>query len=118
MDGTDSPSFPDVDGKCHKKLPHENHSNLTYHSDRKVGDMYPPDLLSDHRGECYAHTKAMMPQRNIRDQDDKLIAPHEIYSQLTEGTLFNAIINFETFVYRDQYPTKARFSLPYLVIFH
>ncbi|KAJ7730822.1 hypothetical protein B0H14DRAFT_3517988 [Mycena olivaceomarginata] len=78
MDRTDSPSFPDVD-------------------DRKVGDMYPPDLLSDHRGECYAHTKAMMPQRNIRDQDDKLIAPHEIYSQLTEGTLFNAIINFETF---------------------
>jgi hypothetical protein len=60
----------------------------------------------------------MIPQRNIRDQDDKLIAPHEIYSQLTEGTLFNVIINFEPFVYRDQYPAKARFPLPYPEIFH
>ncbi|KAJ7696875.1 hypothetical protein B0H14DRAFT_3905111 [Mycena olivaceomarginata] len=88
MDGMDGPLFPDVD-------------------DRKVGDMYPPGLLSDHRGECYAHTKVMMPECNIRNPDDKLIAPHEIYSQLTDGTLFNAIINFETFVYRDQYPTKT-----------
>jgi hypothetical protein len=80
--------------------------------------MYLPDLLSDHCGECYAHTKVMMPECNIRDPDDKLIAPHEIYSQLTDSTLFNAIINIETFVYRDQYPTKAHFSLPYLAIFH
>ncbi|KAJ6592101.1 hypothetical protein DFH09DRAFT_1073174 [Mycena vulgaris] len=47
--------------------------------DRKIGDTYAPDVLPDHR-----------------DENDNLIAPHELYSKLTEGTLFGAQISFET----------------------
>ncbi|KAJ7254601.1 hypothetical protein C8J57DRAFT_1722133 [Mycena rebaudengoi] len=67
--------------------------------ERQVGDTYDPNLLPDHRGSYFNHEEATLVQRDIRDHDDTLIAPHEIYSRLTEGTLFTALISFQTYVY-------------------
>ncbi|KAJ6485267.1 hypothetical protein DFH09DRAFT_1339789 [Mycena vulgaris] len=69
--------------------------------DRKIGDTYAPDMLPDHRGPYFAHEAAKLIQRDFRDENDNLIAPHELYSKLTEGTLFGAQISFETFVFHE-----------------
>ncbi|KAJ6618411.1 hypothetical protein B0H10DRAFT_2217715 [Mycena sp. CBHHK59/15] len=45
--------------------------------------------------------------RDHRDEDEKLIAPHELYSQLTEGTLFCARIRFETFIFKGDRASKV-----------
>ncbi|KAJ7795457.1 hypothetical protein B0H14DRAFT_3888221 [Mycena olivaceomarginata] len=55
--------------------------------ERKVGDTYPPSVLSDHRGPCFAHDKAVVTQRDYTDAEGNLIAPAELYSTLVEGTL-------------------------------
>ncbi|KAJ6620931.1 hypothetical protein B0H10DRAFT_2188317 [Mycena sp. CBHHK59/15] len=55
------------------------------HAERKIGDTYDPDLLPDHRGSYFDHRVSKLVQRDHRDEDEKLIAPHELYSQLTEG---------------------------------
>ncbi|KAJ7902536.1 hypothetical protein B0H14DRAFT_2555079 [Mycena olivaceomarginata] len=39
-------------------------------------------------------TKAKLVQRNIKDEDGMLIAPHKLYEKLTEGTLFIALVSF------------------------
>ncbi|KAJ7240097.1 hypothetical protein C8J57DRAFT_1527826 [Mycena rebaudengoi] len=68
-------------------------------TERRIGDTYDPNLLPDHRGPYFNHKDAKLIQRDIRDHDDTLIAPHELYSRLTEGTLFTALVSFETYVY-------------------
>ncbi|KAJ7236708.1 hypothetical protein C8J57DRAFT_1530000 [Mycena rebaudengoi] len=68
-------------------------------TERRIGDTYDPNLLPDHRGPYFNHKDAKLIQRDIRDHDDTLIAPHELYSRLTEGTLFTALVTFETYVY-------------------
>ncbi|KAJ6605639.1 hypothetical protein B0H10DRAFT_2311697 [Mycena sp. CBHHK59/15] len=68
--------------------------------ERKIGDTYDPDLLPDHRGSYFDHRVSKLVQRDHRDEDEKLIVPHELYSQLTEGTLFCARIRFETFIFK------------------
>ncbi|KAJ7070331.1 hypothetical protein B0H15DRAFT_957720 [Mycena belliarum] len=54
---------------------------------RKVGDTYPPALLSDHKGPYFAHEKAKL-----------------LYAALTEGTLFSAQISLSTYVMKDKNP--------------
>ncbi|KAJ6556236.1 hypothetical protein B0H19DRAFT_1152234 [Mycena capillaripes] len=71
---------------------------------RKVGDTYSPDMLPDHRGSYFAHDKAKLVQRAYKDEDGNLIAPHELYSKLTEGTLFSAQISLSTYIIKDNNP--------------
>ncbi|KAJ7311671.1 hypothetical protein DFH08DRAFT_973764 [Mycena albidolilacea] len=47
-------------------------------AERKAGDRYSPDLLPDHQGPYFAHKKAKLVQRDYRDVDGTLIAPHEL----------------------------------------
>ncbi|KAJ7674295.1 hypothetical protein B0H17DRAFT_1208103 [Mycena rosella] len=71
---------------------------------RKVGDTYSPDMLPDHKGSYFAHDKAKLVQRPYKDEDGFLIAPHELYSKLTEGTLFSAQISLSTYIIKDRNP--------------
>ncbi|KAF8124026.1 hypothetical protein K438DRAFT_1791939 [Mycena galopus ATCC 62051] len=77
-------------------------------AERKVGDHYPPDLLPDHQGPYFAHEKAKLVQRDYRDADGTLIAPHELYSKLTEGTLVLLTVSFATYVITNQPGRKDR----------
>ncbi|KAJ6486447.1 hypothetical protein C8R47DRAFT_523139 [Mycena vitilis] len=81
---------------------------------RKVGDTYPPDMLPDHKGDYFAHNKAKLVQRAYRDEDGNLIAPHELYSALTEGTLFSAQVSLSLYVIPEKNP-KFRDSKIYHV---
>jgi hypothetical protein len=69
-------------------------------------------LLPDH----FDHQEAKLVQRNIKDEDGMLIAPHKLYEKLTEGTLFIALVSFQTFVFKEDYPHKTHFS--YLLDFY
>ncbi|KAF8214532.1 hypothetical protein K438DRAFT_1749635 [Mycena galopus ATCC 62051] len=77
-------------------------------AERKVGDHYPPDLLPDHQGPYFAHEKAKLVQRDYRDADGTLIALHELYSKLTEGTLVLLTVSFATYVMTNQPGRKDR----------
>ncbi|KAJ7196403.1 hypothetical protein GGX14DRAFT_403352 [Mycena pura] len=69
---------------------------------RKVGDTYPPDMLPDHKGSYFAHDKARLVQRPYKDEEGNLIAPYELYSKLTEGTLFSAQISLSTYIIKEK----------------
>ncbi|KAJ6540817.1 hypothetical protein DFH09DRAFT_1368480, partial [Mycena vulgaris] len=75
--------------------------------ERKIGDTYDPDLLPDHRGSYFDHRVSKLVQRDHRDEDEKLRAPHELYSQLTEGTLFCARICSKTFIFKGDRASKV-----------
>ncbi|KAJ6569068.1 hypothetical protein B0H19DRAFT_1124452 [Mycena capillaripes] len=70
-------------------------------AERKIGDTYPPSVLSDHRGPCFSHNKAVVTQRDYTDTEGNLIAPGELYSTLTEGTLVLVTVYFVTYVMKD-----------------
>ncbi|KAJ7092166.1 hypothetical protein C8R44DRAFT_990312 [Mycena epipterygia] len=74
---------------------------------RKVGDTYPPDRLPDHQGPYFAHEKATLIQRDYKDVDGTLIAPHELYSKLTEGTLVLLTVSLVTYVITGQKNDKG-----------
>ncbi|KAJ7307886.1 hypothetical protein DFH08DRAFT_823969 [Mycena albidolilacea] len=59
-------------------------------SARKVSDTYSPDMLPDHKVPYFSHEKSRLVQRQFKDENGNLIAPHELYGKLTEGTLFSA----------------------------
>ncbi|KAJ6599657.1 hypothetical protein B0H10DRAFT_2231148 [Mycena sp. CBHHK59/15] len=61
-----------------------------------------PSVLSDHRGPCFAHDKAVVTQRDYANVDGKLIAPAELYSMLVEGTLVLLTVYFATYIMKDQ----------------
>ncbi|KAJ7513266.1 hypothetical protein B0H11DRAFT_20181 [Mycena galericulata] len=71
-------------------------------AERKVGDTYPPSMLPEVQGPFYALDKARLFQRDYRDVDNSLIAPHELTAKLTEGTLVLVMISFATYVITDQ----------------
>ncbi|KAF8144137.1 hypothetical protein K438DRAFT_1993114 [Mycena galopus ATCC 62051] len=71
-------------------------------AERKVGDHYPPDHLPDHRGPYFAHDKAKLVQRDYKDVDGTLIALHELYSKLTEGTLVLLTVSLATYVIKSE----------------
>ncbi|KAJ7250673.1 hypothetical protein C8J57DRAFT_1521079 [Mycena rebaudengoi] len=67
---------------------------------RKIGDLYDPNLFPEHRGDWFRHSSNVkIMQRDIRDEDDKLIAPSELREKLTEGTLFCATLSLKTYVW-------------------
>ncbi|KAJ7218942.1 hypothetical protein C8J57DRAFT_1537296 [Mycena rebaudengoi] len=70
-------------------------------AERRVGDTYPPKKLPDHRGEYFNHSKARLVQRDFKDIDGTLIAPHELYEKLTEGTLRLVQVSLVTYIIAD-----------------
>ncbi|KAJ7083137.1 hypothetical protein B0H15DRAFT_952155 [Mycena belliarum] len=74
--------------------------------DRKIGDTYHPNMLPDHRGPYFDHRDSKLVQRDYIDRDHHLIAPHELYEKLTEGTLFSAQISLHTFSFGGRVPNK------------
>ncbi|KAJ7448419.1 hypothetical protein FB451DRAFT_1243090 [Mycena latifolia] len=75
--------------------------------ERQVGDTYPPNRLPDHKGPYFAHDKAKLVQRDYRDVDGSLIAPHELYEKLTEGTLVLVMVSLVTYVITGQTNEKG-----------
>ncbi|KAJ6598804.1 hypothetical protein B0H10DRAFT_2231401 [Mycena sp. CBHHK59/15] len=78
--------------------------------ERQIGDTYPPDKLPDHQGPYFAHDRAKLVQCDYRDVDGVevgLIAPHELYEKLTEGTLVLVMISLATYVITDQKTAKG-----------
>lgn len=53
----------------------------------QLGDTYNPDCLPDHRGPFFVHEASKLVQRDYKGINGELIAPHELYQELTEGTL-------------------------------
>ncbi|KAJ7939736.1 hypothetical protein B0H13DRAFT_2300437 [Mycena leptocephala] len=82
---------------------------------RKVGDTYSPDMLPDHKGEYFAHEKAKLVQRPYKDEHGMLIAPYELYSKLTEGTLFSVQVSLSMYVMKAPMGTKLKDSKIYHV---
>ncbi|KAF7375547.1 hypothetical protein MSAN_00442900 [Mycena sanguinolenta] len=77
-------------------------------AERKIGDTYEPDMLSEHRGPYFAHSSDIkLVQRDHRTADDRLIAPYEFHKELTEGTLFSAQITLHTYIFRSN-PTSNK----------
>ncbi|KAJ7852202.1 hypothetical protein B0H14DRAFT_3450916 [Mycena olivaceomarginata] len=70
--------------------------------ERQIGDKYPPDCLPDHRDPYFAHDKAQLIQRDYRDLDGSLIAPHELYEKLVEGTLVLVTVSLVTYIITGQ----------------
>ncbi|KAJ6448045.1 hypothetical protein DFH09DRAFT_1406700 [Mycena vulgaris] len=66
-------------------------------AERQIGDNYPPAKLPDHPGPYFAHEKGLLVQRDYRYTDGSLIAPHELYDKLTEGTPVLAMISLSTY---------------------
>ncbi|KAF8167649.1 hypothetical protein B0H34DRAFT_854551 [Crassisporium funariophilum] len=57
------------------------------HAIQPVDGLYPLDRLPDHRGTLFQQKKAQLVQLDIRDTDDNLIPPWDIYSKLRPGTI-------------------------------
>ncbi|KAJ7251173.1 hypothetical protein B0H12DRAFT_650971 [Mycena haematopus] len=69
---------------------------------RKIGDLYDPNIFPDHSGDWFNHSdNVKIIQRDIRDEDDKLIAPSELREKLTEGTLFCATVSLKAYFWPD-----------------
>ncbi|KAJ7704122.1 hypothetical protein B0H17DRAFT_1127126 [Mycena rosella] len=56
----------------------------------------------DTGGPYFVHDKAQLVQRDYRDSDGSLIAPHELYNKLTEGTLIFVTVLLATYIITDQ----------------
>jgi hypothetical protein len=55
-----------------------------------------------HPGSYFAHEKAQLIQRDYRDLDGSLIAPHELYEKLVEGTLILVMVSLVTYIIMSQ----------------
>jgi hypothetical protein len=61
-------------------------------------------MLPDHKGSYFSHEKSRLVQRQIKDENGNLIAPHELYGNLTEGTPFSAQVSMSTYINKDHNP--------------
>ncbi|KAJ6524128.1 hypothetical protein DFH09DRAFT_1372265 [Mycena vulgaris] len=68
-------------------------------------------------GPYFAHDRAKPVQRDYRDVDGSLIAPHELYEKLTAGTLVFVMISLATYVITDHKMTKGD-PIPDKKIYH
>ncbi|KAJ7488489.1 hypothetical protein B0H11DRAFT_1077136 [Mycena galericulata] len=85
-------------------------------AERKVVDRYPPDQLPDHQGPYFAHERAKLVQWDYKDVDGTLIAPHELYSKLTEGTLVLLTVSLVT-LWKGGMARSRISSFPYLLAY-
>ncbi|KAJ7866258.1 hypothetical protein B0H14DRAFT_3442529 [Mycena olivaceomarginata] len=68
---------------------------------RKINNLYDPNLFPEHRGDWFRHSNVKIIQRDIRNVDNKLIAPSELREKPTEGTLFCAALSLKTYVWPE-----------------
>jgi hypothetical protein len=61
-------------------------------------------MMSDHKGTYLNYVKAVMPQRDHKDEDGDLIASHEYYKKLREGTLVFAKVSMSFYTFKDRNP--------------
>jgi hypothetical protein len=54
-------------------------------------------MLPDHKVPYFSHEKSRLVQRQFKDENGNLIAPHELYGKLTEGALFSAQVSLSTY---------------------
>ena len=53
----------------------------------ELGTFYDPNLLPDHQGDYFKHVHAKLVQLDIRDENDMLIPPWDMYDNLRPGTV-------------------------------
>ncbi|KAF8147074.1 hypothetical protein K438DRAFT_1780285 [Mycena galopus ATCC 62051] len=71
-------------------------------TERKIGDLFPPSVLPEIRGDCFGLEKSRLVQRDYKDMEGNLISPAELNSKLTEGTLVLVMVKFATYIMKDQ----------------
>ncbi|KAF8146355.1 hypothetical protein K438DRAFT_2028304 [Mycena galopus ATCC 62051] len=71
-------------------------------TERKIGDLIPPSVLPEIRGDCFGLVKSRLVQRDYKDMEGKLISLAELNSKLTEGTLILVMVKFATYIMKDQ----------------
>ncbi|KAF7372673.1 ATP-dependent DNA helicase [Mycena venus] len=83
----------------------------TMTSERKISDTYPTSKLPEIKGALWALDRAHLIQRDYKDVDGTLIAPHELTTKLTEGTLVLVMVELVTYVITDQKPGKKIYHI-------
>ncbi|KAJ7911415.1 hypothetical protein B0H13DRAFT_1875827 [Mycena leptocephala] len=76
-------------------------------SECRIGDPYPPSRLLSIRGDYWALDRAVLVQRDHKDVDGSLIAPHELNDKLVEGTLVLVQLKLVTYIMTDQKMEKG-----------
>lgn len=63
----------------------------------KLGQLYPPTVLTDYKGKLFRNQECMLVQHEILDMNRKLIPPWEQYKALRTGTLIMATASLHCF---------------------
>ncbi|KAJ6618088.1 hypothetical protein B0H10DRAFT_1276479 [Mycena sp. CBHHK59/15] len=93
--GSANPAAPSVRGKAEVEIPSEDQI--------KLGAFYDPRLLEDFGGPPYFRfVNGMLKQLDIRDSQNKLIAPWNNYGALRPGSLILAIISIHMYTFKSE----------------
>ncbi|KAJ7154986.1 hypothetical protein C8R43DRAFT_1126376 [Mycena crocata] len=82
--------------------PAETALTLPADADIKLGAHYDPALLPDYGGDYFNHIKAKLVQLDVRDVNNKLIAPWNFYDALRPGTLVLILASLHCFLMTDE----------------
>ena len=66
-----------------------------------MGSFYEPSLLEDYGGDYFAHVNAKLTQPDVRDINNKLVAPWNMYDVLRPGTVILALVSLHVYFVTD-----------------
>ena len=96
-----------------------SHVALNY-PEPKIGQLYPPTVLTDYKGKLFRNQECMLVQHEILDMNRKLIPPWEQHKALRTGTLVMATASLHCFIMkiRDMKgnPTGKERKVSFMVI--
>lgn len=72
--------------------------------------LYEPSLLPDYDVNLFSLKKAMLAQQDLRDIDDKLIAPWDAQKALCPGTLVDVEATLIVYSFCGEKPSTVRLS--------
>ena len=62
------------------------------------GALYSPSLLPDYRGPYFKHINSKLVQLDVRDQNNELIAPWDMYDKVNVGAIVLAICSLHVYI--------------------
>ncbi|KAJ7136460.1 hypothetical protein C8R43DRAFT_842870, partial [Mycena crocata] len=86
--------------------------------DIKLGAHYDPNLLEDFGGELFNLRKAKLVQHDMRDPENKLIAPWDVYKALRPGTLVLALVSLHCYNMLDNFGKEPKKRKVYQIQAH
>lgn len=75
--------------------------------DPQLGCLYEPRFLPDYHPSLFGFKNAMLAQQDLRDTDDKLIAPWDAQSVLCPGTLVDVEATLIVYNFRGEKPATV-----------